>query len=982
MPRPDPAPDNGYTFEFPVRQHHADGTATEGRMDLYKRACFVLESKQFKPVEPAATELQIAVEAASGAKKKKSSAPVRGSGAYDDAMVRARHQAENYARNLPAAEPNPPFLVVVDVGDCFELFADFTQAGKSYLHFPDPGSYRIRLGDLRREDIRERLRLIWTDPVALDPARRSADVTCEVSDLLAKLAKSFEEAGHAPRVVADFLCRCLFSMFAEDVGLLPDRHTRGFSDLLKSVESDPAQFAPLASQLFKEMAAGTGSAISLVLRKKLLRFNGGLFEDATALPVNALQLRTLAQAAAQDWKSVEPAIFGTLLMRALDPGERHKLGAEFTPRAYVERLVLAAVIEPLREEWQHVRAAAVTHALAGRREQAIAEVRAFHRRLCALRVLDPACGSGNFLYVAFELLKRLEAEVLDELARLGDRELNLEIEQFAVGPHQFLGIELNPRAAAIAELVLWIGYLQWHFRTRGQTLPDEPVLKKFRNIECRDAVLAYDGEPQPARDEAGNVITVWDRRSMKKDAVTGRDVPDETKRVPLLTYTNPRPAVWPETDFIIGNPPFIGNKRMRDALGEGYSETLREACFAVPESADFVMYWWHKAAELARYGKVKRFGLITTNSLRQTFNRRVVEAQLSAKPPLSLVFAIADHPWVDTTDGAAVRIAMTVGMAGSQTGDLLEVVSEQPRDDGSSEVSFLTTHGRITPDITTGAEVGSTVELRANSGLSNQGVTPLGTGFRLSPEEASEHIKKNPAARSILKPYVIGRDLVQEFEPKFIIDFYGVDEEQARTNYPTLFQHVLTLVKPERDAKSEHTTDTIDYAARWWQFAKQRTELRLAIAPLERYIATCRTAKHRIFVFLSGDTIPDAKVVAIALHDAYFLGVLSGRIHAVWAIGTGSFLEDRPNYNHSECFAKFPFPACEEVAKERIRRVAEELDAHRKRQQAQHPGLTLTGIYNVLEKLRAAESSSVAAVSDRRNVGQASCLSIDNDSTG
>jgi type I restriction-modification system DNA methylase subunit len=211
-----------------------------------------------------------------------------------------------------------------------------------------------------------------------------------------------------------------------------------------------------------------------------------------------MQLGLLRLAAVQDWKHVEPAIFGTLLERALGgEGERHKLGAHFTPRAYVERLVLPTVVEPLRAEWENVRAAAVALGKRADISGARKVINEFHERLCHVRVLDPACGSGNFLYVALEHLKRLEGEVLDFGKEFGES-FKLEMESVSVDPHQFLGLELNPRAVSIAELVLWIGYLQWHFRTRGQTLPAEPVLKNFKNIQCRDAVLAYDGERQPA----------------------------------------------------------------------------------------------------------------------------------------------------------------------------------------------------------------------------------------------------------------------------------------------------------------------------------------------------------------------------------------------------------------------------------------------------------------------------------------------------
>jgi hypothetical protein len=578
VPKPDNHPNAGYFFEYPVTEHHADGSTSTGRIDLFKRACFVLESKQFQEAKAEASQLELAAEQAGVIEKKKSSQPVRGSGAWDDAMVKARGQAERYVRALP--DDNPPFVIVVDVGHTFEVFADFTQAGKAYLPFPDPRTFRFRLADLADEKIRERLRLVWTNPAALDPAKRSADVTREVSGHLAELAKSLELAGHAPDLVAQFLTRCLFCMFAEDVELLPKD---SFTDLLKSLPPDGEGFQEVMRQLFREMNTGTGKSISVVLRKKLLQFNGGLFADDTVLPISGLQLGLLKNAARQNWGNVEPAIFGTLLVRALDPVERHKLGAHFTPRAYVERLVLPAVIEPLRAEWANVRAAAITHGsrssakmarsqeliasslgkqkagdLEGAKEdfrlakdeeksglaeieKARAAVNEFHERLCNLKVLDPACGVGNFLYVSLQHLKILEGEVLDFAAQFGEN-FKLELETHTVDPHQFLGLEINPRAAAIAELVLWIGYLQWHFRLHGKRTPPEPILRAFKNIQCRDAVLAYDGEPQPARDEGGKEITVWDRRSKKTDMVRAakcRTKPGACRCSPTKTRARP-----------------------------------------------------------------------------------------------------------------------------------------------------------------------------------------------------------------------------------------------------------------------------------------------------------------------------------------------------------------------------------------------------------------------------------------------------------
>ena len=323
--------------------------------------------------------------------------------------------------------------------------------------------------------------------------------------------------------------------------------------------------------------------------------------------------------------------------------------------------MLPTVIDPLRADWKDVLTAAVNLKSRDKDKEAVAEVKAFHHRLTQIRVLDPACGTGNFLYVTLEHLKRLEGEVLNTLASFGQTE-EMSGEGFGVDPHQLLGIEINPRAAAIAEVVLWIGYLQWHYRTRGDVRPAEPIVRDFGNIENRDAILAYD-RIELQLDLSGKPITRWDGTTTKKHPVTGLDVPDERAVVAVERYINPRPALWPAADFVVGNPPFIGAANVRRALGDGYTDALRASWKQVPESADFVMHWWDRAAELTRLAQLRQFGFITTNSLRQTFNRRVIERHMQAKPALSLSFAIPDHPWVDAADGAAVRIAMSCGVS-------------------------------------------------------------------------------------------------------------------------------------------------------------------------------------------------------------------------------------------------------------------------------------------------------------------------------
>jgi len=927
--------DNPYVFERRVVFHHGDGSTSNGFIDCYKRGSFIGEAKKIRA--GAATRM------------------------FDDAMLRARGQAENYARHLPADEGRPPFLVVLDVGHVIELYAEFTCTGGSYTPFPDPRSHRIKLDDLAKPEIRARLKAVWNEPHSLDPARRTARATRDIAIRLARVAQSLE-GKYPPERVAAFLSRCLFSMFAEDVGLLPKIDNEGaFTGLLKTLHNAPEQFVPLVAELWKAMDEGQ---FSVAVRAQLPRFNGKLFKNPEVLPVDRAQIELLLEASRADWAEVEPAIFGTLLESALNPLERHDLGAHYTPRAYVDRLILPAVIEPLRADWHDTQAAALLLANEGKLSQAADLVRAWHHKLCNIRVLDPACGSGNFLYVTLEHMKRLEGEVLDTLAQLGDTQQRLEVEGLTVDPHQFLGLEINPRAAAIAEMVLWIGYLQWHFRTQGSGLPPSPILRDFKNIECRDAVLASDAV-EFASDASGKLLSRWDGRTTKPHPVTGEPVPDESAQVPLERYSNPRPATWPQADYIVGNPPFIGNKRMRDALGDGYTEALRAAWPEVPESADFVMFWWHHAAGLTRHGNVRRFGFITTNSITQTFNRRILEQHLNGEPPLSLAWAIPDHPWVDAASGAAVRIAMTVGhgvqggwkkmtvndsvdtpLAYWQPGKLQTVVVEGGAEADAVHIELLTKTGRIHADLTIGVNIIEAESLKANSGISSNGYMLAGSGF-IVPDEVLE--KLSPCDR--IRPYRNGRDLTDKPRGVSVIDLYGLTAEEVRSLYPATYQWVLERVKPERDQNNRPRLKE-----QWWLFAECRKTLRTALKDLPRYIATVETAKHRLFQFLDSAIAPDHMLIGIALADAFHLGVLSSQTHIIWALAAGGTLEDRPRYNKSRCFDPFPFPAASPEQQAHIAALAEQLDAHRKRQQAAHPELTLTGMYNVLGKLRSGEA--------------------------
>jgi hypothetical protein len=765
--------------------------------------------------------------------------------------------------------------------------------------------------------VRDRLVAIWSDPLSLDPSRHAAKVTREIATRIAKVSQALEKSGYATEEVAMFLMRVLFTMFAEDVELLPKD---SFKALLKDCAEKPEIFPGMMEDLWKAMDEGGFTA---TIREKVKKFNGEFFKNRRALKLAKEEIGELAAAAMYDWKDVEPAIFGTFLEQALDPSDRRRLGAHYTPRAYVERLVIATIIDPLRAEWAQVLSTAERQKAEARNDAAVKSVQSFHEKLCDTKVLDPACGTGNFLYVSLELMKRLEGEVLEALIDLGGQEALTGLETHTVDPHQFLGMELNPRAAAIAELVLWIGHLQWHFRTKGAA-PSEPILRAFHNIQNMDAVLKWDGYPMPK--------------------VVGG----------VETYPNPRRPDWPKADYIVGNPPFVGGKDLRARMGGAYAEALWKAHKHMNESADFVMYWWDRSAEilLKKGSSLKRFGFVTTNSISQVFQRRVMETHLSAKKPLSLVLAIPDHPWTKVTrDSAAVRIAMTVAEAGKHDGLLMEVTAEEGVETDSPVILFAEKRGKVNSDLTVGVDVTQSEKLKANEGICSPGVKLHGSGFIVTPKEAVVlGLGTRPGLERHIRHYRNGKDMTARSRGVMVIDNYPLSQGELRSQYPEVYQHVATQVRPERESNNMEFR-----RVNWHWFGATHETYRSFAQGLHRIIVTVETTKHRVFQFLDASILPDNMLVAIGLNDGYSLGVLCSRFQVIWALRAGGWLGigNDPRYSKSRCFDPFPFPAATDVQKQKIGTIAEELDAHRKRVLEEHQHLTLTGLYNVLERLRA-----------------------------
>lgn len=934
LPEPEPAEGGKlgpYQFEGPIPNASFRNPQNKGSADLYKRGCFIMEAKQsyMPPKEQRPPELF---------GEDAPVIPLTPAGArYDKYMTTARAQVENYAKNLPASDPVAPFLIVCDIGRAFEIYHDGAGNGRGYTFFPDKQSYRVPLAKLRNPDTRARLNAIWTDPSSIDPRFQSADVTRLVARQLASVSQYIEEglkqklSEQSAREKAEeieeaalFLMRILFCMFAEDIGLLPKNK---FKEFLKRAESNEKLFENQLPNLWQKMGYPDANRFADAVEAEVKYFNGGLFTGSLrTYPLGGFVIHDLYEAARQNWRKVEPAIFGTLLEQALTPEERAKLGAHYTPRPYVETLVRATIMDVLEPEWEGIEESG---------ENGLLELaQAFHQRLSTVRVLDPACGTGNFLYVSMELMQTLESRVIETIEKLG-----AEAEP-KVGPHQFYGLEKNPRAAKIAELVLWIGWLRNRLHDDPDSIP-QPVLAESANINFGghggyDAVLKMNslGDPDLAH--------------------------------PIIPH-------WPEAEFIVGNPPFIAGKDLREELGSAYVEALRSANKEVNASADFVMQWWDHAARQLSEAECPliRFGFVGTNSIAQKLSRKVI-AQHLAHDDISLAMAIPDHPWVKkpkeerrSAKGskrrkkpkgpAAVRIAMTVAQRGKHDGRLLVVKSEAALDTDEPKVEYEpTVVGMINSDLTVGVDVTTTEELNANKGVCSPGMKLHGRGFVVTPQKARElGLKTREGVERRILAYLNGRDLLQRPRGVMVIDLFGLEESEVMDAYPEIYEHLLKTVKVERTKpKKSGEERVVSYADRWWEFGVPRQGLRSMIEGLNRYIATVETAKHRTFQFFDSAAVPDNKLTIVASDDGFILGVLSSSIHLAWAARNKGRLEDRPVYVKSACFDPFPFPDALPDQRAKIADIADRLDATRKSALAEADKLTMTELYNLREKVQ------------------------------
>jgi hypothetical protein len=790
-PTPNSDPDGAnYAFEKGAQK----ATGGDGWADVWRRECFAWEYK----------------------------------GKHKD-LSAAHRQLLLYAGALG----NPPLLVVCDI-ERIVIRTNWTNAVSE--------RHEILLAELADANKRALLKAVFSDPERLRPGKTRAALTAQAAAEFAELATRLRARGHAAQTVAHFVNRLVFCMFADDVDLLPPTL---FAELLSSSRRKPARFLEFAKNLFAAMAERDG----LVGFTPVPWFNGGLFDDDTALPLEADDIALLQRAANLDWAEIDPSIMGTLFERGLDPDKRSQLGAHYTSRDMIERLIEPVVRAPLLAEWRDILvrmkdalSAKPARGRGGRNGGGVREAerlfRAFLDRLRAFRVLDPACGSGNFLYLSLLALKDLEHQAMVEAEALG---LQREFPQ--VGPEAVLGIEINPFAAELARVSVWIGHIQWA-RRHGFPAPSDPVLQKLATIECRDAILTDIGEP----------------------------------------------ASWPNAEAIVGNPPFLGDKSMRGLLGDKYTERLRHAFVGrVPGGVDLVCYWFELALAQILSSRAMRCGLVATQSIRKGSSRVVLDR---ISDTARIYNAWDDEPW--SLDGADVRVSLVCFEASH--GD------SPARLDGDAV-------SKIFADLTTGkSDLTGARRLPENCNRCFQGPVKVGP-FEISGARARQWLNQPANANglhnsTVVRPWINGKDVTGRPADFWIIDFGTMAEPEAAF-FAKPFEWVMQNVKPERENnRRDRRRQT------WWQHGETVPGFRNSVSHLRRFIATPRVAKHRLFVWSPTTTLPDSRIYAIARDDDTCFGVLHSRHHEVWSLRIASRhgVGNDPTYNNQSCFETFPFP--------------------------------------------------------------------------
>jgi hypothetical protein len=779
---------------------------------------------------------------------------------------------------------NPPLLVVSDI-EHFQIHTNWTNTETWIYRFRNADiasdapveviTYSGPAADAPELTALQVLKALFEEPDRLRPLKTTDQITQDAARLFGRITDDLRKWKVEDMRIARFVTRVMFCMFATDVGLLP-RET--FSQVVAVNRDNAPAFRKYLSELFDAMREG-----GQFVMRPVPHFNGRLFEDSDVPEeIHSQHIRDLEELDNLNWADVEPAIFGTLFERILDPSLRQLLGAHYTSRADIELIVQPVLMAPLEREWERVEAAVeeLANGASSKRlkpETLHARIAAlleeFHNRLATIRILDPACGSGNFLYVSLALLKALEKKLI---AFAASYDVHLAPR---VHPRQLVGIEFNHYARELASIVIWIGYLQWKHRNMIPFEDETPILQPLDQIELRDAIVDLSDQEHPA-------------------------IPD-----------------WPEADVIVGNPPFLGGKLLRRHLNDDYVDKLFAAWDGkVARESDLCCYWFEQGRRAIVAGRAKRVGLLATQGIRGGANRRVLQR---IKETGDIFYAQADRKWIQ--DGVAVRVSMVGFDDGSDTQRLL---NEDPDDDPKNALARARPVPSINANLTGQADVTQARRLKENLGISFIGVSMHGpfeietvTARRMLAAPVNVNGRPNSdVVREIRNAYSItdrcGVRYVVCFSPEMPVDVAAM--------YELPFEYVKNVVSPVRATNHRKA-----YRDRWWVHGEPRPALITAIISLSRYFATPRVAKHRLFVWLKQAELPSDALVAFARDDDYFFGVLHSRPHEVWARATGTQLREVESgfrYTPTTCFETFPLPYPTAEQQAAIADAARELD--------------------------------------------------------
>lgn len=675
---------------------------------------------------------------------------------YADVFMRDHFAWENKApgRNLDAALKqllgyslalyNPPLLVVSD-RLIIRIHTQFN-GHPSEVH-------TVLLNEIDQPEKQALLRRLWTDPESFRPKKTSRDITNAAAKSFATMADSLRKRGPARNVnpdgwqvradeVAHFLTQCLFCFFAEDVGLLPDRM---FAKLVGNKTLLSNRLTEGLNNLFVKMRTG-----GMYGNDDIPWFNGGLFKNVSVPALTIMEVTELRNAAELNWSAIDVSIFGTLFERGLDPSKRSQLGAHYTDPATIMRIIDPVLVIPLTEKWEHekelIRALMEKSAKRGDKHH-----KAAHKifilwleHLKSFRLLDPACGSGNFLFLGLKALKDIEHKSHLEAATLGlDREADL-----VTGPHNVLGIELNEYAAELARVTVWIGELQWRIE-HGYEFKTNPILEPLDHIECRDALLTF----------TGTVV---------------------------------KEAAWPKANVVIGNPPFLGGSKKRGELGNEYFDALNKIYEdRVPGFGDLVCYWFAKALDAIECNGLVAAGLVSTNSIRGGANRKVLEAICLRS---NIFDAWSDESWVN--DGAAVRVSLVAfGHSSALKLDGQAVSSIH------ADLTPVSTDG-------SGADLTTAKPLHESANTCFMGASkkaPFDIEGQLAREWLG---KPNPNGKSnaeVLRPLCNGIDITRRWRDQWIVDFGTEMSEANAALFEAPFAYAYRTIKPLREKNNRET---------------------------------------------------------------------------------------------------------------------------------------------------------------------------------